>query len=197
MEAQREPVRYSPPAACLPWSPPPRPGAVNHARLLYRAGRNGPHVADDRRSGLGGVYWVCTACCFVMLAIFIAGLMIGRTEYLGRIRPRMKMIAGDPHDPDAGVLGTAMAMTQAGRAGMFNLGLKSVGPSSAVTTTAAPLAASARRRRSVTRWHSACWLLSLRSHCPGDGDCRLAGNEKVPARRHGRSPPMTRCLSAC
>ncbi|HHG8773349.1 TPA: potassium-transporting ATPase subunit KdpA [Raoultella planticola] len=62
---------------------------------------------------------------FVMLAVFIAGLMIGRTpEYLGKkidVR-EMKMIAlAILVTPTLVLLGTALAMmTDAGRAGMFN-----------------------------------------------------------------------------
>lgn len=64
---------------------------------------------------------------FVMLAVFIAGLMIGRTpEYLGKkidVR-EMKMIAlAILVTPTLVLLGTALAMmTEAGRAGMFNPG---------------------------------------------------------------------------
>ena len=64
---------------------------------------------------------------FVMLAVFIAGLMIGRTpEYLGKkidVR-EMKMIAlAILVTPTLVLLGTALAMmTDAGRAGMFNPG---------------------------------------------------------------------------
>lgn len=62
---------------------------------------------------------------FVMLAVFIAGLMVGRTpEYLGKkidVR-EMKMIAlAILVTPTLVLLGTALAMmTDAGRAGMFN-----------------------------------------------------------------------------
>ena len=64
---------------------------------------------------------------FVMLAVFIAGLMVGRTpEYLGKkidVR-EMKMIAlAILVTPTLVLLGTALAMmTDAGRAGMFNPG---------------------------------------------------------------------------
>ena len=64
---------------------------------------------------------------FVMLAVFIAGLMVGRTpEYLGKkidVR-EMKMIAlAILVTPTLVLLGTALAMmTEAGRAGMFNPG---------------------------------------------------------------------------
>ena len=63
---------------------------------------------------------------FVMLAVFIAGLMVGRTpEYLGKkidVR-EMKMIALTILvTPTLVLLGTALAMTAAGRAGMFNPG---------------------------------------------------------------------------
>lgn len=64
---------------------------------------------------------------FVMLAVFIAGLMIGRTpEYLGKkidVR-EMKMIAlAILVTPTLVLLGTALAMmSEAGRAGMFNPG---------------------------------------------------------------------------
>ncbi|XXD10657.1 potassium-transporting ATPase subunit KdpA [Klebsiella sp. R445] len=64
---------------------------------------------------------------FVMLAVFIAGLMIGRTpEYLGKkidVR-EMKMIAlAILVTPTLVLLGTALAMmTDTGRAGMFNPG---------------------------------------------------------------------------
>ncbi|MFK3708286.1 potassium-transporting ATPase subunit KdpA [Klebsiella sp. NPDC088457] len=64
---------------------------------------------------------------FVMLAVFIAGLMIGRTpEYLGKkidVR-EMKMIAlAILVMPTLVLLGTALAMmTDAGRAGIFNPG---------------------------------------------------------------------------
>lgn len=64
---------------------------------------------------------------FVMLAVFIAGLMIGRTpEYLGKkidVR-EMKMIAlAILVTPTLVLLGSALAMmTEAGRAGMFNPG---------------------------------------------------------------------------
>ncbi|TCW16904.1 K+-transporting ATPase ATPase A chain [Raoultella sp. BIGb0138] len=64
---------------------------------------------------------------FVMLAVFIAGLMIGRTpEYLGKkidVR-EMKMIAlAILVTPTLVLLGTALAMmTDAGRAGIFNPG---------------------------------------------------------------------------
>ena len=64
---------------------------------------------------------------FVMLAVFIAGLMVGRTpEYLGKkidVR-EMKMIAlAILVTPTLVLLGTALAMmTDAGRAGMLNPG---------------------------------------------------------------------------
>ncbi|MGL4725118.1 MAG: potassium-transporting ATPase subunit KdpA [Scandinavium sp.] len=65
---------------------------------------------------------------FVLLAVFIAGLMIGRTpEYLGKkidVR-EMKMTAlAILVTPALVLLGTALAMmTQAGRAGIFNPGI--------------------------------------------------------------------------
>jgi K+-transporting ATPase ATPase A chain len=65
---------------------------------------------------------------FVLLAVFIAGLMIGRTpEYLGKkidVR-EMKMTAlAILVTPALVLLGTALAMmTEAGRAGMFNPGI--------------------------------------------------------------------------
>ncbi|MCS2158253.1 potassium-transporting ATPase subunit KdpA [Scandinavium sp. H11S7] len=65
---------------------------------------------------------------FVLLAVFIAGLMIGRTpEYLGKkidVR-EMKMTAlAILVTPALVLLGTALAMmTDAGRAGMFNPGI--------------------------------------------------------------------------
>ncbi|WP_312629180.1 potassium-transporting ATPase subunit KdpA [Scandinavium sp.] len=65
---------------------------------------------------------------FVLLAVFIAGLMIGRTpEYLGKkidVR-EMKMTAlAILITPALVLLGTALAMmTEAGRAGMFNPGI--------------------------------------------------------------------------
>ncbi len=54
---------------------------------LHRAGRHGADVADaDWRSGIGGVgSGLYGMLLFVMLAVFIAGLMVGRTpEYLGK-----------------------------------------------------------------------------------------------------------------
>ncbi|WP_413721614.1 potassium-transporting ATPase subunit KdpA [Sodalis sp. RH24] len=64
---------------------------------------------------------------FVLLAVFIAGLMIGRTpEYLGKKIEvwEMKMTAiAILITPALSLLGTALAMmTEAGRAGMFNPG---------------------------------------------------------------------------
>jgi K+-transporting ATPase ATPase A chain len=88
---------------------------------------------------------------FVLLAVFIAGLMIGRTpEYLGKkidVR-EMKMTAlAILVTPTLVLLGTALAMmTEAGRSGIFNPGrtalAKCCTPSPRPpTTTAAPLLA--------------------------------------------------------
>jgi potassium-transporting ATPase potassium-binding subunit len=63
-------------------------GSVNsHARFLYAAGRHGSHV-DDHVGGSflwrvgSGLYGMLA---FVILAVFVAGLMVGRTpEYLGK-----------------------------------------------------------------------------------------------------------------
>ena len=105
---------------------------------------------------------------FVMLAVFIAGLMVGRTpEYLGKkidVR-EMKMIAlAILVTPTLVLLGTALAMmTDAGRAGMFNPDRTALAKCCTPSprrpiTTAAPSLAWARRRRSGTCcWRSACW----------------------------------------
>jgi K+-transporting ATPase ATPase A chain len=132
---------------------------------------------------------------FVMLAVFIAGLMIGRTpEYLGKkidVR-EMKMIAlAILVTPTLVLLGTALAMmTEAGRAGCSTPDrtalAKCCTPSPRrPTTTAAPSPASARRRRSGTCcWRSACWSAASRHHS-GDGDRRFAGGEENSAASPG------------
>ncbi len=91
---------------------------------------------------------------FVMLAVFIAGLMVGRTpEYLGKkidVR-EMKMIAlAILVTPTLVLLGTALAMmTDAGRAGMFNLDRTALAkcctpsPRRPITTVAPSLAGAA------------------------------------------------------
>lgn len=105
---------------------------------------------------------------FVMLAVFIAGLMVGRTpEYLGKkidVR-EMKMIAlAILVTPTLVLLGTALAMmTDAGRAGMFNHGPHGFSEvlyavTSAANNNGSAFAGWARRRRSGTCcWRSACW----------------------------------------
>lgn len=125
---------------------------------------------------------------FVMLAVFIAGLMVGRTpEYLGKkidVR-EMKMIAlAILVTPTLVLLGTALAMmTDAGRAGMFNLDRTALAkcctpsPRRPITTVAPSLAG-----RGDAVLEPAAGVLHagrpLRRHHSGDGHRRLAGGEE-------------------
>jgi K+-transporting ATPase ATPase A chain len=105
-------------------------GAVNaHARLAHAAGRHGADGAHAARRGgvrrrRQGLYGMLI---FAMLAVFIAGLMIGRTpEYLGKkIEVReMKLISiAILVTPILVLAGTAVAVIAgAGKAGIANPG---------------------------------------------------------------------------
>ncbi len=126
---------------------------------------------------------------FVMLAVFIAGLMVGRTpEYLGKkidVR-EMKMIAlAILVTPTLVLLGTALAMmTDAGRAGMFNPGPHGFSEVLYAVTSAANNngSAFAGSGRGDAVLEPAAGVLHagrpLRRHRSGDGHRRLAGGEE-------------------
>ena len=100
---------------------------------------------------------------FVIVAVFVAGLMVGRTpEYLGKKIEAYEMKMASLViliPPMVVLLGTALAVaTPAGRATIFNPGPHGFSEvlyafSSQATTTAAPLPGWARTRPSTTwRW---------------------------------------------
>jgi len=124
------------------------------------------HQGEVVFGGVGsGLYGMLA---FAIIAVFIAGLMVGRTpEYLGKKIEafEMKMAALLVLVmPMIVLVGAAAAVaTDAGRAGISNPGrtasarcsMRSLRPA---TTTAAPLPASTETIRSTTsRWRLSCW----------------------------------------
>jgi hypothetical protein len=128
---------------------------------------------------------------FAILAVFIAGLMIGRTpEYLGKKieAHEMKMTSiAILVTPLLVLVGTAIAvMTEAGRAGIANPGAHGFSEVLYAFTSAANNNGSAFAGLSAnTPFYNGCWrrdvVRPLRRDRAGAGHGRLAGRQEAPA----------------
>ena len=145
---------------------------------------------------------------FAVLAVFIAGLMIGRTpEYLGKkIQSyEMKMVSiALLVTPLLILAGAAVGvMLDAGKAGISFPGRMAFRRSSTrcrrpPTTTAALLPAFPPTRRITTLLSVIDVVRPLRRDRPGAGGRRVAGSQETPAQSTpARCPRMARCSSRC
>jgi K+-transporting ATPase ATPase A chain len=203
----------STPRRCSPPSPRRPPcGAVNgmHDSLTPLGGavplvlmQLGEVVFGGVGTGLYGML------IFAILAVFIAGLMIGRTpEYLGKkIEVRDMKMTSDRHPatPILVLAGTAIAvLADAGKAGIANPGAH--GFSEILYALELGREQQRQRLRRPVGQHA----LLQRPARPGDvarplrrdragaGHCRRAGGQEAPARHRRHACPRTaRCSSCC
>jgi len=160
-----------------------------HARLVHRAWRHDPADQHSAREvvigGVGaGLYGMLL---FVILSIFVAGLMVGRTpEYVGKkieakeVKMAMLAILVLP----LMYLGfTAIAVVYPPASPRWPMPGRTASPRCCMPTrrrpaiTARPSQAHRQTRSSTTSpARSRCWSPFLDDHS-GDGDCRLARRE--------------------